>query len=244
MFPKTYRIESNDHKPMLKLTTLLCTLFPFSLIAFGQIQPIVVSEQTIKVSGENELYFGFAEGDEIIFDMQVVKGKNVKEVEIIEYPSSSKFFEFKSTSISEKRIKVNKTAIYLFRIKGGGLGVNVCQIKILRIPSSDETTNFDTSVNWKIRRDSTYQTRYRKVLIKTDTTATTFIDRGCILKPMWTIPIDQNSWWNYLQIKDLNCGLRKWFPGLIGSAWGMTDWFNMRRRRKNTSWISPERLQL
>ena len=162
---------------MVKFSTVLLTLLTLSTTTFGQIEPITVSEQTIKVNGENEFYFGFAEGDEIIFDLQVVKGKNVKEVEILEYPSSSKFFEFKATKISDKRIKVNKTAIYKFRLKGGGLGTKICQAKILRVPGSAETANFNTSVKWNVRRDSTYETRYRKVLVKSDTTVDIFMDR-------------------------------------------------------------------
>lgn len=161
----------------MKKLTLLITLIFFYASMIGQIEPIVVSEQTIKVGSDEEFYFGFAEGDEIVFDLEVVKGKNLKEVEIIEYPSTSKFFEFKTDKISEKRIKVNKDAIYKFRLKGGGLGTKVCRAKILRVPASEETASFDTSVKWKVRYDSTYTTKHEKILIQTDTAVVTVSDR-------------------------------------------------------------------
>ncbi len=156
---------------------LVTPLIFFYVSMIGQMEPIVVSEQTIKVGNNEEFYFGFAEGDEIVFDLQVVKGRNLKEVEIIEYPSTSKFFEFKTDKISEKRIKVNKDAIYKFRLKGGGLGTKICRAKILRIPGSEESASFDTSVKWKVRYDSTYTTKYEKILVQTDTSIVTVADR-------------------------------------------------------------------
>lgn len=143
----------------------------------GQVEPIVVSEQTIKVGSDEEFYFGFSEGDEIVFDLQVIKGKDLKEVEITEYPSTSKFFEFKTDGISEKRIKVYKDAVYKFRFKGGGMGTKVCRVKILRIPASEESVSFDSSVKWKVRFDSSYSTKHEKVLVQADTTVVTVADR-------------------------------------------------------------------
>ena len=88
---------------MNKLILLSSFLFCYaSMIA--QLEPIIVSEQTIKVKSNEEFYFAFAKGDEIVFDLEVVKGKNLKEVEIVEYPNSSKFFEFKTKNISNKNM--------------------------------------------------------------------------------------------------------------------------------------------
>lgn len=161
----------------MKPYLLFTSFFICSILGFSQQPPITVSEQTIKVNGDNEFYFGFSKGDEIIFELEVVNGKNVKEVEILEYPSTSKFFEYKASKISGKKLKVNKTAIYKFRLKGGGIGTKICRAKILRVPASKETVDFNTSVKWKTRKDSTYETRYRKVLTKVDTQAIQVIDR-------------------------------------------------------------------
>lgn len=161
----------------MKPYLLFISFFICSILGFPQQPPITVSEQTIKVNGDNEFYFGFSKGDQIIFELEVIKGKNVKEVEILEYPNTSKFFEYKATKISGKKLKVNKTAIYKFRLKGGGIGTKICRAKILRVPASKETVDFNTSVKWKTRKDSTYETRYRKVLTKVDTQAIQVIDR-------------------------------------------------------------------
>ena len=163
---------------MIKSLILIIIVMTTTNWLEGQIQPALVVEQTIKIGNEKEFFYSFAEGDEIIFDLQVIKGKNVKEVEIIEYPYSSKFVDFKTKKVSEKKIKVTKTAIYKFRIKGGGLfGNKVCRVKILRIPGSEATVGFDTSVKWKIRLDSVYTTKRAKELVQVDTTVINIVDR-------------------------------------------------------------------
>ncbi len=161
---------------MKSIITLLVGI-TYTFTSFAQVEPILISEQTIKVRKAQEFYFGFAEGDEIIFDLEVLKGKNIKEVEITEYPSTSKFYDFKSKGVKQKRIKVNKTAIYHFKIKGGGLKAKVCRAKISRIPASVETEDFDTSIRWKTKLDSTYIQRFKKELVSIDTSIVPVCDR-------------------------------------------------------------------
>jgi len=66
----------------MKSIILLTILNTLSILLFCKETPVMVAEQTIKVGigKEKELFYGFAAGDELIFDLQVVKGKNVKEV--------------------------------------------------------------------------------------------------------------------------------------------------------------------
>ena len=158
---------------------ILFTLLVLHLFfnCYPQIDPIVVAEQTVKVGGKKELYYGFAEGDEIVFDLDVVKGKHLKEVEITEYPSSSKFMDFKTKKVKDKRVKVNKTGIYKFRLKGGGIGTKVCRARISRIPASKEMIDFNTSVEWRVRCDSSYHTKYKKELTKVDTSFMVLADQ-------------------------------------------------------------------
>jgi len=65
---------------------------------------INLAESTLKVNGlsDEEFYFGFAEGDQIVFNFKELRGKELKEIEIIELPSSSKFMDFKSKKIENK----------------------------------------------------------------------------------------------------------------------------------------------
>ena len=90
---------------MKKMTfTILAFLTVMSV--FGQLQPVDVAELTIKVGamGSEELFYGFAEGDQIVFNFEELKGKELKELEIIELPSSSKFMDYKTTKIVDKKV--------------------------------------------------------------------------------------------------------------------------------------------
>ncbi|MDD7887101.1 hypothetical protein [Flavivirga sp. 57AJ16] len=120
--------------------------------------PILVNESTIMLDLDQtkELYFSFAEGDEIIFEMEMVKGKHIKEVELIEMPAYSIFTEFKAQKINKKSIYIRNKGIYKFRFYSSSITRKVCKIKIYRIPASDLTKNFNTNWKWEIKRDTTY----------------------------------------------------------------------------------------
>lgn len=137
---------------------ILCSL---TIEAFSQ-TPIVVADMSFKSSGSEpkELYYSFAEGDIIVVDFEVVKGKNIKSFEVIELPSSMKFSSFKPSSISQKKINVNQKSVYLFRIDAG-IGGKVCNLKISRIPKDQSTERFNTGWKWEVLYDTTY-THYKK----------------------------------------------------------------------------------
>lgn len=155
---------------MKGLFTTLSILLSINL--FAQISPIDVADLTIKigaVSGE-DLYYGFAEGDEIIFSFEELKGKPLKEIEITELPTNSKFSDFKSSSIVEKRIKVNKTSVYKFSFWNSAIAGRICKIKIQRIPKSEELKNFNTDWEWKKLYDTTYVAYTEDSIVGYDTT--------------------------------------------------------------------------
>lgn len=126
--------------------------------AFCQIEPIDVTELTIKVGGmkTKELFYGFAKGDLIVFNFEDVKGKPMKEIEIIELPSNSKFMDYKSNSIIDKKIKVNKKSVYKFIFKNSAMSGRICKVKIQRIPKTEELSSFNTDWKWKTLYDTTY----------------------------------------------------------------------------------------
>jgi hypothetical protein len=183
---------------MKNIVLLIIGIILCSKISFSQQAAVDVTDQTIKIGINKEeiLYFGFAEGDQIIFNFSEADGKELKEVEIVEYPSSSKFSDFKTAKIENKTINVSKKSIYKFRFFNGALTAGrVCKIKIQRIPASDATKNFNTGVSWItkqdttwntytkdviIRYDSTYAPETKKVLIRTDTTLETIKDNSVI----------------------------------------------------------------
>jgi hypothetical protein len=163
---------------MNKLTILIITIVLLSTRLFGQ-TIIDVAENTLKVNGfgEEEFYYGFAEGDQLIFNFQEVNGKELKELEIIEMPSSSKFMDYKTKKIENKILNITRTAIYKFRLSNSAIGGRICKVKIQRIPSSVSTKNFNSSVYWKTVYDTTYTTEQEKYLIRSDTTIFNLTDQ-------------------------------------------------------------------
>ena len=59
--------------------------------AFSQLAPINVFDKEIKVAPSNfqEFYFGFADGDQIVFNINEINNQLIDEIEITEYPSYS-----------------------------------------------------------------------------------------------------------------------------------------------------------
>lgn len=120
------------------------------------IEPILVTENTFKLNGEETLYYGFAAGDQIIFDFKEANGKAVKEIEIVEMPSNTKFQDFKTTEISDKKIKVDNNGLYAFRFKNPIMAGRVCKIKIQRVPADESKISFDTGWHYENVNDTTF----------------------------------------------------------------------------------------
>lgn len=146
---------------------LLIVIFLFVVnIAFSQEQ-ILVTESTIilDVDQTKELYFSFAEGDEIVLNLEMVKGKHIKEVEVIQMPSNSLFTEFKTNGIKNKRVTVRNKGIYKFRFYSSSLTRRVCKVKIYRIPKYENTKLFNTNWKWETKRDTVYTTYQEDSLV-------------------------------------------------------------------------------
>lgn len=177
---------------MKKITINLFMLF-VTFYAYSQ-EMVDVSEKTIKIKALSEevFYFGFAQGDKIVFNVEEINGKEIKEVEITEYPENSKFSDFKTKKLENKQIQVNKKGIYKFRFYNSSLGGRICKIKIQRIPLDEKARNFNTSINWIDKQETTYNTytkdvtvgyettfepRVKKELVKIDTLFTQIFDK-------------------------------------------------------------------
>lgn len=156
---------------------------------------IDLTDQTIKIGGLSEevLYFGFYEGDQIILNFSEVDGKELKEVEVLEYPETSKYSDFKVSKIENKVLSVSRKSVYKFRFSNGAVSGRVCKIKIQRIPTNEQTRNYNSAVSWLTKQDTTwnnytkdvlvgYDTTYRQVvkkeLINTETTEELLIDKS------------------------------------------------------------------
>lgn len=208
----------------LKWPSKFALLFVFNL-TFSQ-EPILVTESTVVLDLEQtqEFFFSFAEGDEIVFDMQMVKGSNIKEIEVVELPSNSLLTEFKSEGINNKHIQIRNKGLYKFRFYSSSITRRVCKIKIHRIPSNESLKNFNTNWKWKTIRDTTY-TAYQedslvgyktkrlnktiKELVKIDTTFTELLSKSERVHSETAIGKSQFS---YINVYLPN---NKYFPNLL-----------------------------
>ena len=172
--------------------------FLFVAASYGQ-NPIDVAESSIKVGikGEEMIYFGFAEGDKLIFSFEEANGKEMKEVEIVEMPSSSKFLEFKTSKIENKTINVARTGIYKFRFANSALLPRVCKYKIQRIPASAATQNFNTTVYFDEYNDTTYTNEVETFIDRSDTVINNFQDRTIKVNPL-TAPGSSKVTFNFM----------------------------------------------
>jgi hypothetical protein len=157
----------------MKKQYFLILLFTFFYkISFAQ-TIIEVAENTLKIGALDEqvFYYGFAEGDQMIFNFEELSGKELKEIEIIEMPTSSKFTDYKSLKIINKTLNIQNNGIYKFRFYNSSLGKRICKIKIQRVPSSESTKKFNSNVFWKTIRDTTYTPTVEKYLEKSENIA-------------------------------------------------------------------------
>lgn len=132
-------------------------LFYFS----GQGQtPVIVTETNFKlpIMGEEFFYFGFAEGDKVMFSLEEENGKDLKEVEVIELPSTLHFKKFKTSNIQNKTFNILRTGIYQFHFTNSLMFQKTCKLKIQRIAATAATQNFNTTVYWRTVYDTTYRT--------------------------------------------------------------------------------------
>ncbi|MBL7698531.1 MAG: hypothetical protein JNK79_10240 [Chitinophagaceae bacterium] len=144
-------------------------------------QPIEVWQGTIKVGGfgNEEMYFGFAEGDQLIFSFQEVNGKELKQIEINEWPGSSKFSDFKVSKVENKQLNIQRQGVYQIKLTNGALGGRICRLHIARVPASDASRNFNTSVQWTSINDTTYTNETERYLAASDTS---LINRDFVVK--------------------------------------------------------------
>ena len=168
-----------------------------SLSTYGQ-QPIDVAESVVKVGikGEEAIYFGFAEGDQLIFSFEEANGKEMKEVEILEMPANSRFMDIKTTRIENKTITIPRTAIYKFRFANSALLPRACKYKIQRIPASAATQKFNSTVYYDNYNDTAYTTEVETYIDKSDTVINNFQERNVKVNPL-TAPGSSKTVFNF-----------------------------------------------
>lgn len=218
------------HKPHLISIGLILLLKP-GLTAQS---PIDIMQSTIKIAAltEEEFYYGFAEGDQLIFNFEELNRKELKELAITELPNSSKFMDYKTKKIENKTLIVSRTAIYKFRFSNSALGGRICRIKVQRIPIGESSKNFNTTVYWRTLYDTVSVPRQETFLERSDTVATTLIDQIAKISSMsalsgktnknlvdFSLPSNTISWSYYVGVgKEGKEAYEKAKDGFLNSA--------------------------
>lgn len=173
----------------------------FSFILFkvisilAQEPSIDVAKSTTKLSFDQtkEVYYSFAQGDEIIFNFTMIKGKHLKGIEVVELPNQTIFSDYKVTQLKDERITIKNKGVYKFRFYSSSLTNRIFKYDIKRISLTSKTKNFNINWKWKTIRDTIY-TKYqkdsligyipkiikktKKQLIKTDTIFVNLLSRS------------------------------------------------------------------
>lgn len=180
-------------------------------VIFGQTK-ISLLESTKKISpiSEENIFVGLHAGDVLVINVEELNTKELKEIELIEYPSNSKFLDYKTPRIDNKQITINNTGIYKLRISNSAVSGRVCRINLDRIPA-ENTQNFNTTVHWKTVTDTTFYTEKEKYLISTDTTFSDFYSSTAFISSQnalngnknsqiisFDLPINTSSWSFYI----------------------------------------------
>ncbi|MBK8491935.1 MAG: hypothetical protein IPL49_13855 [Saprospirales bacterium] len=178
---------------MKKIKSLL-----FALLAIPALYaqtPVTVADLTLKLNAKSEevLHYGFAAGDRVILSLEMVEGKSLKEVEVMEYPGNVRYKDYEVETIGKRTMEVPQKSILQFRFANADvLKGRVCRVTIQRIPAKPEATPFHTAVLWKEIFDTTYVMvtkevdhggeewqveKTRKVLVSTDTSVQQVLSR-------------------------------------------------------------------
>ena len=153
---------------MMHKCYFLCIFFMLNMVVILAQTPVLVADLSFKLNSNTaeEYYYSFAEGDVIVVDFELDKGKGVQ-FEIMELPNQIKTSQF-TAKMTDYRLNVFSTKVYLFRI-ANGFGNKMCSLHIKRIPKSEETMNFNTGWEWKTLYDTTYTHYSEDSLVGHDT---------------------------------------------------------------------------
>jgi hypothetical protein len=145
-----------------KITTLLLLGIAATALR-AQEKPIAVADQTFKVNGTHEYLYALAEGDALELYVQLIAGRQLKSVEILQFPDFSLYRTYALDTLLQKTVVIPKTGVYLLRITENGLSKKICRFTLHRTPASAYTARMDTRVGWDIRQYPNWEVRQRSV---------------------------------------------------------------------------------
>lgn len=143
-------------------------------------EPILVTDQTVRIRGEQRFFYALEEGDALRIRVTSVDGKLIRQASVRPYEGDLLWESEPFSSFTLVQLPAVKRAVYEIRIHAGGH--KDVRLQVHRIPKYPSRAVFDTQVQWRtvtdtIRRhyqsrtqvvyDTSYPTRYRRVHYQT-----------------------------------------------------------------------------
>jgi hypothetical protein len=124
-----------------------------------------VADQTFAVSGTHEFAYALAEGDQLTLNIQLIAGRRLKAVEVVEWPSNLLFRAYELDTTLTKTLPIPHTGVYVVRVSEQGLSKKICRFTLHRTPASAATARIDTRVGWDLNLISEWQVLRRPVAV-------------------------------------------------------------------------------
>ena len=161
----------------MKISLLPVLLFAATNTSFSQ-DTVTVVEKTIRIASLTPVneYYGFAKGDKVIFNFCVEKGKELKDITVIEYPNSVKFAEHTIEKIKNKILEIPRNGIYRIEYNNSNILPRVVNVRIQRIPKDPSLKAFNTGVKWVEKVDTSFRTQQTNYELKSDTSLQVVLD--------------------------------------------------------------------
>jgi hypothetical protein len=151
------------------MNRLLFALLLVTGICFGQRMDVADLQLKVSPGATQELLYGFAAGDRIIFTVEEISGKTLSEVTVLEYPDTYKYKEFEVKKEKNRDFNVINKSVYKFTFSNTTKEVRTCKVKIQRVPRSSDTKKFNTAVKWATVHDTLWNSFTKDVVVGYDT---------------------------------------------------------------------------
>ncbi len=148
-----------------KILLFYYLLFWLCNAAAQPFEPVQVADRTFKMDGDHVFTYAFAKGDEVQLRIEVLVGRQVRQVEFAQLNGPILFSTYALDTSLTHRIRIPHTGIYRLLVRERGLGKKVCRIVLHRTPASPVTEHFDTQVNWDVQQYPAFREKKRSVLV-------------------------------------------------------------------------------
>ncbi|KGO84950.1 hypothetical protein Q765_18760 [Flavobacterium rivuli WB 3.3-2 = DSM 21788] len=151
------------------MNRILFAVLLASGVCFGQKIAVADLQLKLEPADTQELLYGFAEGDRVIFTIEEANGNYVSEVSVMQYPETYKYRRQNIKKEKAQEFTVNNKSVFAFRFKNDTKGKRVCNVKIMRVPKNSADKNFNTAIKWVTKQDTVWNSLTKDVVVGYDT---------------------------------------------------------------------------